>query len=115
MIKPIPIQSFETNGTEDKLKDLHNWFDRDIQFNILAYLSSRPIAFNLDKIKEYVYNKCGLSKDNKQNNTRVDYNIFYLVDSGLVENVTLIFGYKITAKGIDLLINDNGSYLRIKN
>lgn len=100
---------------EDKLKDLHDWFDRDIQFNILACLSNCPIAFDLKKIREYVCDKCELAKDNEQNKMRIDCNIFYLVDSRLVENVTLISKYKITAKGIDLLINDRGSYLGIKN
>lgn len=114
MNKPIPIQDFEISKIENKLKDLYDWFNRDIQFDILACLSSSPIAFDVEKIREYVCNKLGMKND-EQNKKRIDYNIFYLLDSGLIEKVTLLFTYKITARGIDLLINDNGSYLKIKN
>lgn len=100
---------------QDKLKDLCNWFSRDIQFSILAYLSSKPIAFNIEKMSEYVCDQCGLAKDDEQDKTQIGCNIFYLIDSGLIEKATLLLTYKITARGIDLLINDNGSYLKIKN
>ena len=100
----------------DELKDLRDWFSRDIQFYILACLSIRsPIAFSVEKIREYVCSRLKLSKDCEQDKKRIDCNIFYLIDSGLVEKVTLLFTYKITARGIDLLINDKGSYLGIKN
>ena len=100
---------------EDKLKDLKDWFSRDVQLDILAYLSSRLISFDLEEIRERVCATFGLAKDNEQDKRRIDYNLFYLMDSGLVSNLKLMLSYEITAKGIDLLINDNGSYLGIKN